>query len=386
MIEKNENLINEILCDAGGYVVTDKYVDVRIDKFLALAFRDLSRSQIVRLFELKAVLVNKKIVKKPSFRLRISDIVNVDSNIFNEFKKKLAGESSLLKFSDEGDESAITSQKGDLDIVYECNDFMIINKQAGVVVHPGTGHFSDTIANYLVHYFKENKIPVPRRVGLVSRLDKDVSGLMVIAKNDLMLSFLASQFSGEGISRIHKENIKKANKVYWAVVGPRTNDFMKGAHLMPGSKEVELEGYIRRNIKNRRKFEFSSKPEGFYNGDIGRYCLSYVRCIKSLDPNEYWLLEIRIITGRTHQIRSQLSAVGLPIVGDELYGGEDLGKSKYLLNENIVDESLGWGSGICLKCVKLCFWDYTFVEKFMNDELVVSDFPSKFCFELFRTS
>lgn len=187
----------------------------------------------------------------------------------------------------------------DLVIVFEDTNYAVIDKPAGLVVHPGAGHKGETLADALRYRFKENLSGTESdRPGIVHRLDKDTSGLLVVAKNDKAHRFLAEQFESK---TIHKK--------YIALVE---------GHLFPDQGSIEAP--LNRNLHQRQKITVTSRPGS-------RYALTHYAVTKRFDtPFPCSLLDVQIETGRTHQIRVHFEAIGHPVLGDQVYG-KNVGQS-----------------------------------------------------------
>ncbi|MBN2100289.1 RluA family pseudouridine synthase [Candidatus Dojkabacteria bacterium] len=335
----SEKKINELFMK-DGYEVTSSARGYRVDRLLCQVFDDWSRKDVSLLIKNSGVKVNGESVRKGSKRLKNRDIVLIDQKVFEKVKKTVEKARDAKEFTYYGDEKTIEPENLPLEIVYEENEFIVVNKPAGMVVHPAYKNPSGTLVNAVAGYFKRNKIQLPRRVGLVHRIDKDVSGLLIIAKDDHSLSALSSQFSGVGITGPGIDVSMKARKLYWAVIKPESSSQLESIGLLKkGAKmdTITVEGYIRRSRADRRVSEFNiGRP--FLDASIkgsrsrandangaankGRYCLSFMKLVSKLPKGE-WLIEVEIITGRTHQIRSQLSSLGIPVVGDKMYGGKE---------------------------------------------------------------
>ena len=246
------------------YKVTTKDTLKRADTFIKEKFENFTRSQIKKLIESSNIKINDKIIK-PSTKIELKDKIII---ILPEL------ESTDLKPLNQS-----------LDIKYENKDLIIINKPSGIVVHPSKGHQSDTIINALIGMeIKFEPYLGKPKPWLVHRLDKDTSGLLIIAKNESTYNYL---------TKIQKERMIK--KQYMAIV-----------QGIPNSSKAIIDAPIGRNKLSRKKM--SIKKEG-------RYALTEYEILKSKN----------LLTGRTHQIRVHLNAIGHPIIGDILYGK----KSKY---------------------------------------------------------
>lgn len=182
-------------------------------------------------------------------------------------------------------------------IVYEDGDLLVLNKPAGLVVHPGAGNFSGTLVHGLIHKFGENLSSVGgrQRPGIVHRLDKDTSGLMVVAKNDRVHQDLSEQLMNRSMFR-----------EYQALVWGK---FLK--------KDFRVEASIARDRKSREKFMVS---------EFGKSATSIFSSIKIFAAGKFSLIKCRLLSGRTHQIRVHLSHIGHEVVGDQVYGRRRVGK------------------------------------------------------------
>lgn len=204
-----------------------------------------------------------------------------------------------------------------LDIIYEDDDLLVINKQAGIVTHPAPGNQTGTLVQALIHY-SENKlsdINGNNRPGIVHRLDKYTSGIMVIAKNNFTHINLADQFKNHTISRRYQA-------VVWGVPDQQT-----------------IEGYIERHRINRKKMNFNKEGNG-------KYSKTEIKLLKSFQSAS--LIECKLYTGRTHQIRLHLTSINSPIVGDGVYGKNKISKygldkknfNKFLILKNFERQAL----------------------------------------------
>ncbi|MCP2605192.1 RluA family pseudouridine synthase [Candidatus Aminicenantes bacterium AH-873-B07] len=251
--------------------VSSSETGTRLDIFLSKK-TDLSRSQIKKLIEKEKVRVNGQ-SRRPSYIIKINDLIEVEIP--------------------PPEENEIIPQPIPLKIIYQDNDILIINKPSGIIVHPGAGIKKETLVNALLFHFPKIKnVGSEKRPGIVHRLDKDTSGLMVIAKTNNAYFKLQSQF---------KE--RTVEKKYLALVKGR----------MP-SKEGKIEIPIGRHIRERKRISVRTTQP--------KEAITYYRVIEELKDFSY--LEIKPITGRTHQIRVHFSSSGHPLVGDKKYGGCNL--------------------------------------------------------------
>ncbi len=251
-------------------ILYDKNGKERIDKFLASLHNDklLSRSHIDKLIEKNLVTINSEICKK-NHKLKCGDRIEIEIP---------------------EEENTLTLQSLDipLDIVYEDKFLIIINKPAGLTVHPAPGHHNDTLVNALIHHYKNNLSSVGDnlRPGIVHRLDKDTSGLMIVAKDNKTHILLSEMFQN-----------KKIEKKYLAIT---VN--------MPDKTKATIKTFINRDKRDRKKFAVSNS---------GKIAVTHYKIIKSYEYFSY--LEISLETGRTHQIRIHLNHIGCPILGDNVY-------------------------------------------------------------------
>jgi len=250
--------------------ISDALVNLRLDEALMSFKAAPSRSKVQTMIKDGLVTVNNKI-EKAHYWLRDGDIVN-----YQEYTEK-----------------PLELKKEDipLDIVYEDQDIIVINKQAGLTVHPGNGHVDGTLINGLL--FHESNLAEEagsERPGLVHRIDKDTSGLLVVAKNDSAYEGLASQLSGHSM---HRE--------YYALV--------KG---VISEDEAKIDAPIGRDEKNPLKFGVV--------GEGGKESVTFFKVLKRFTHDDCTLISCRLLTGRTHQIRVHMTYIGHPLIGDPLYG------------------------------------------------------------------
>ena len=251
----------------------------RIDIYLSKKINFLTRSFIKKLIEKNGVLLNKKKTQTSSIKVKVNDEVLID--IIKEKKDR------------------ILPKKMNLDIIFEDKDIIVLNKSKGVVVHPGAGNFENTLVNGLIYKYKKQLSDVNGEIrpGIIHRIDKDTSGLLVVAKNNISHSKLGKQFSDHSIKR-------KYQCLIWGVVRP-----LKG-------KIISL---IARSKKNRQLMTVSE-----INGKkaITNYKTIKVFNVKNIPKIS--LIECELETGRTHQIRVHLKYKGASIIGDNQYGKKNI--------------------------------------------------------------
>lgn len=242
----------------------------RLDTYLSNVLKDLTRSKIKNLIDENLILVNEKKVKA-GYKLSINDQIEV--NIPKPEGLNAAAEDISL------------------DIVYEDNDLMVINKPQGMVVHPACGNYTGTLVNALMHHTKQlSTINGEFRPGIVHRLDKDTSGLLLVAKNDLAHQSLAKQIQEKSCKRFYKA----------LLIGT------------PKNAEGIIETNLSRSLKDRKKYEVSLDCKG-------KKAITLYKVLESFKG--YSLVEFELKTGRTHQIRVHSKYLNHPIVGDLVYTG-----------------------------------------------------------------
>ena len=253
-------------------VVDNQSANMRIDKFLSTKFIDYSRNYIQDLIKDNYVFVNNKNVKA-SYKIVEND--------------------EILIYFKEDEQLSIEPENIDLDIIYQDKDIAIINKEAGMVVHPSPGHYKHTLVNAILYHIKDlSSINGIIRPGIVHRLDMDTSGLLVIAKNDYAHNFLSMQLKDHSMSR-----------TYIALV--------KG---VLDSKKGMIKTLIARDPKNRLKMAVVN--------DNGKEAITEFEVIETYN-NKYSLVKCHLLTGRTHQIRVHMDFIKHPIINDPLYGSNN---------------------------------------------------------------
>ncbi len=243
----------------------------RIDIYLKNILPDISRNRIQRLIEEGKITVNNNIIT-PNYKIKKKDLIRIEGLL----KKK----------------TTVLAEPISLDIIYEDNSIVVINKPAGMVVHPAYKNQTGTLVNALLYYFPKLKKQFQlERPGIVHRLDKNTSGVMVVAKTPFSLNFLAKQFANHTVK-----------KIYLAIV--------KGKISVP---KGNIEAPIGINSQKREKRKVTVMKS--------KTASTFFKVRESFDG--YTLVEVYPKTGRTHQIRVHLSHIGFPIVCDETYGTKE---------------------------------------------------------------
>ena len=241
--------------------------DIRLDNYLTDVL-EISRSQVTKMIKSNEVLVNGKKVK-PGFILKENDVVTVNHVNIDELKP----------------------EKMKLDIVYEDDDVIVVNKANGVVVHPGAGNHSGTLVNGLLYHTKLSDLNGDVRPGIVHRIDAYTTGLLMIAKNNKAHEILAKELA-------EKKTYRKYVALVWGVIDSDTG---------------EIDAPIGRSKSDRKKMAVRAD---------GKEAITYFKVLKRFDKAT--LIELRLETGRTHQIRVHMNYIGHPVVNDPVYGNRKL--------------------------------------------------------------
>ena len=254
--------------------VKNKEKNLRIDILLSNLEKKLSRSRVKSLILDHKLKINNNIVTDPSKKMKLDDEIYFE---ISEPKKE-----TLQPF------------KYPLEIIYEDDDLIVINKSAGIAMHPGPGNYDNTIVNALINYVGNNLSNVGNelRPGIVHRIDKDTSGLVVVAKNNISHENLSKQFSDHSITRIYQTLV-------WGKIRPQNG---------------KIETFIARSSKNRQMMEVSSKK--------GKKAITNYKTLEVFENKKiptFSFVECKLETGRTHQIRVHLSYKGNNILGDKKY-------------------------------------------------------------------
>ena len=266
-----------------SFEVMEEQEGERLDKYLSLIYPDTSRSFFQKLIKDSAVLVNDK-AEKASYRMNFEDVVTIH-------------------FPD-AVETTIEPENIPLDILYEDDDLLIVNKPKGMVVHPSAGHYSGTLVNAIMYHCKDSLSGINGEIrpGIVHRIDMDTTGSLIICKNDMSHVNIAEQIKMHSVNRIY-EGI---------VYGNVKND------------EGTIEGAIGRHPIERKKMSINEKN--------GKPAITHYKVLERF--GNYTYMQFKLETGRTHQIRVHMSSIGHPLLGDSLYSS---GKTPF---KNLVGQTL----------------------------------------------
>ena len=258
-----------------NFVVDENFDQKRIDQVVAQQYPKISRSKVSKIIKTKLLKLNGKILKDPSHKVKSGDQIE-----FENLKEETIN---------------LIPKKMDLNIIFEDQDIIIIDKPIGMVVHPGAGNYEDTMVNGLLYHCKNNLSGMngEDRPGIVHRIDKDTSGLLVVAKNDQAHAFIAKQFEEHSIKRSYLVFVYGIlrplhGKIETLIGRNKTNRQKMSADVIRGKDAIT-------NYETLEVFKGNKIPD-----------ISLVKCI--------------LETGRTHQIRVHMSHKGNPILGDQTYG------------------------------------------------------------------
>jgi 23S rRNA pseudouridine1911/1915/1917 synthase len=267
-----------------NFIVEESENNLRVDVLINKRESLISRTRIKNLILKEKLKLNDEVIKSPSKK------VNVGDKLYLQIPKPK--------------EASLKPYHYKLKIIYEDDDLLVINKPAGIIMHPGAGNYDKTIVNALIHYNKDSLSTIgdELRPGIVHRIDKNTSGLVVVAKNNITHENLSKQFNNHTITRVYQ-------LLVWG-------------KLRPSSGKINT--FITRSSKNRQLMEVSSSK--------GKRAITNYKTIEVFENNKtptLSLIECKLETGRTHQIRVHMTSLGNSIVGDDKY------KKKYKKIKNI---------------------------------------------------
>lgn len=268
------DLDNEELYEHYRFTASDGQVPLRVDKFLMNFIENATRNKIQQAAKAGNILVNDNPVKS-NHKVKPRDVVRV-------------------VLAHPPHENLLVAEDIPLDIIHEDEDVIVVNKPAGMVVHPGHGNYSGTLVNGLIHHIENLPTNSNERPGLVHRIDKDTSGLLVVAKTEFAMAHLSKQFFDRTTERL-----------YYALVWGNIED-----------DSGTIEGHIGRCFKNRLQMDV------FPDGEYGKPAITHFKVIERL--TYVTLVQCKLETGRTHQIRAHFKHIGHTLFNDERYGGDQI--------------------------------------------------------------
>ncbi|MGB0880327.1 MAG: RluA family pseudouridine synthase [Polaribacter sp.] len=271
---KNQELENDELYEHYKFTAGNGQEPLRVDKFLMNFIENASRNKIQQAAKAGTILVNDTIVKS-NHKVKPNDVVKV-----------------VLGYPPV--ENVLVAENIPLNIIYEDTTIIVVNKPAGMVVHPGHGNRVGTLVNGLLYHIKNLPTNSNERPGLVHRIDKDTSGLLVIAKTEFAMAHLSKQFYDRTTERL-----------YYALVWGNIED-----------DEGRIEGNIGRSLKNRLQMSV------FPDGEFGKHAVTHFKVLERL--TYVTLVVCKLETGRTHQIRAHFKHIGHTLFNDKGYGGNDI--------------------------------------------------------------
>lgn len=281
------------------YIINSETENIRLDKAIAMLDTELSRSMIQKMLDDNKIFVNKK-VEKASYKTKLNDLIQVEEVTPKDIELK--------------------AQDIPINIVYEDTDIIVVNKPKGMVVHPANGNPDGTLVNAIMNICKDSLSGIGGEIrpGIVHRIDKDTSGLLIVAKNDKSHINLSEQIKNREITKKYVALVRGVIK----------------------ENEATIDMPIGRSNKDRKKMAVKKD---------GKKAVTHFKVIKRY--NGYTYLDIKIDTGRTHQIRVHLAEIGYPIVGDSVYSN---GKNPFRVEGQMLHaKSLKFKHPITGKTLKL---------------------------------
>ena len=268
-------------------IIVDEFDNIRLDSYISTKDETLSRATIQRLLESNNITVNGE-SKKSSYKVKCGDVIKLDIP--------------------EAKESKLVAQDIPIEVVYEDSDIIVVNKPKGMVVHPANGNPDGTLVNAIMNICKDSLSGIGGEIrpGIVHRLDKNTSGLLIVAKNDNAHIKMSEQIKN-----------REVKKIYIALVRGIIKE-----------DEATINMPIARSKKDRKKMAVDKD---------GKEAITHFKVLKRYD--NYTLLELKIDTGRTHQIRVHMSQIGHPVVGDDVYsnGKNEFGVEGQMLHARSLD-------------------------------------------------
>ena len=274
MADSKEQETSDDLYEHFRFEAGDGQEPLRVDKFLMNFIENATRNKIQLAIKAGNVLVNEVVVKA-NYKVKAKDVVRV-------------------VLAHPPHENLLVPEDIPLNIVYEDEELIVLNKPAGLVVHPGHGNYSGTLVNGLIYHFQNLPNNSSDRPGLIHRIDKDTSGLLVVAKTEYSMANLAKQFFN-----------RTTQRRYLALVWGSLEE-----------EEGTIEGNIGRSLKNRLQMDV------FPDGEQGKPAITHFKVLERF--SYVTLVECRLETGRTHQIRAHFKYLGHPLFNDERYGGDKI--------------------------------------------------------------
>lgn len=272
--DNSTDIDNDDLYEHYRFTASVGQVPLRVDKFLMNFIENATRNKIQQAAKAGNILVNNTVVKQ-NYKVKPHDVVTV-----------------VLSYPPH--ENLLIAEDIPLDIVHEDDDVIVVNKPAGMVVHPGHGNYSGTLVNGLIHHIENLPKNSNERPGLVHRIDKDTSGLLVVAKTEFAMANLSRQFFDRTTERL-----------YYAIVWGNIEE-----------DSGTIEGNIGRHFKNRLQMDV------FPDGEHGKPAITHYKVLERL--TYVTLVQCKLETGRTHQIRAHFKHIGHTLFNDERYGGDQI--------------------------------------------------------------